>query len=476
MRKFIIRLSAASLALWSLAVWRPAAAALTLPAPADTTIRGGTYASTNFDADLLVTRASSDPTFVRKSLLDFDLTGAIPSGSVVQSATLTMTVHWGGAAASRAVGVFDVTTPFVASQATWDVASATRPWNTPGGDLGREWTRSSVPNGAGARATFDVTALVRAASTSSTPHARLALVDVDTLTSARDGYRDYFSSEATDPATRPSLAITTGAAPTPTALPAFSRVFIIMMENKEFADVIGSANAPYINSLASQYGLATSYTGVTHPSLPNYMALTGGFTFFTTDCITCRTSARHVVDQLVDSGRTWKAYMDSMPTACSTTDTSLYVQKHNPFAHYTDVVANTTRCVHHVVPFTQFSTDLAAGTLANFVWITPDMCHDMHNCPVSTGDQWLSQVVPSILASPTFNNAVLFLLWDEGTTTTGGGGRIPALVVSAFTPPGLRVSRPMNHYDTLRTIEDAWKLPPLGNAASATALGEFFKQ
>ena len=472
MLKSITRLAAASLCVWSIA-----GVAAPLPAPADTTIRGGTYASTNFDGDLLVTRASSDPTFVRKALLDFDLTGAIPSGSVVQSAALTMTVHWGGAVAARSVGVFDVTTPFVASQATWDVASATRPWNKPGGDLGREWTRTSVPNGAGARAAFDVTALVRAAATASPPHARLALVDVDTLTAARDGYRDYFGSEATDPATRPSLAITTGPAPTPSPspLPSFSRVFVIVMENKEFADVIGNAAAPYINSLASQYGLATAYTGVAHPSLPDYMALTGGQTFFTTDCITCRTPARHVVDQLVDSGRTWKAYMDSMPTACSTTDTSLYVQKHNPFAHYTDVVGDTTRCVRHVVPFTQFSADLSAGALANFVWITPDMCHDMHSCSVSAGDTWLSQVVPSILASPAFNNAVLFLLWDEGTTTTGGGGVIPAIVVSPFTPPGLRVSRPMNHYDTLRTIEDAWKLPPLGNAAAASALTEFFR-
>ena len=94
---------------------------------------------------------------------------------------------------------------------------------------------------------------------------------------------------------------------------------------------------------------------------------------------------------------------------------------------------------------------------------------------MSTGDTWLSQVVPSILASPSFNSAVLFLLWDEGTTTTGGGGRIPAIVVSPFTPPGLRVSRAMNHYDTLRTIEDAWGLPALGNAAGAAALTEFFR-
>src|SRR5207302_7396266 len=111
--------------------------------------------------------------------------------------------------------------------------------------------------------------------------------------------------------------------------------------------------------------------------------------------------------QVVDSGRHWKAYMESMPTPCSTTDTSLYVQKHNPFVHYDDVVKDPVRCRHHVVPYTQFATDLAANALPQFVWITPNMCHDMHSCSVSTGDTWLSRVVPRILASPAFNHSVL---------------------------------------------------------------------
>jgi hypothetical protein len=94
---------------------------------------------------------------------------------------------------------------------------------------------------------------------------------------------------------------------------------------------------------------------------------------------------------------------------------------------------------------------------------------------VRTGDTWLSKVVPQILRSPAFSNAVLFVLWDEGTSTVGGGGRIPGLVVSSSTPGGFRSSRAVNHYNVLRTIEDAWKLPPLGRAASATALKEFFR-
>jgi phosphatidylinositol-3-phosphatase len=138
-------------------------------------------------------------------------------------------------------------------------------------------------------------------------------------------------------------------------------------------------------------------------------------------------------------------------------------------------VKDAKRCNNHVVPFTQFSTDLNAGALPNFVWITPNMCNDMHNCSIATGDRWLSNLVPQILASPAFSNAVLFLLWDEGTTSAGGGGRIPALVVSQSTPAGFRSAAPLNHYNVLRTIEDAWRLPPLGHAASATAMGEFFR-
>jgi acid phosphatase len=305
----------------------------------------------------------------------------------------------------------------------------------------------------------------------------MALLDAGALTDARGGYREFYGTEASDATNRPVLTVSySSSTSTPTtSMPPLSRVFVIVMENKEYTQVIGSSSAPYINSLASHFGLATSFTGVTHPSLPNYMALTGGQTVFTSDCIGCTTSARHLVDQVADSGRTWKAYMDSMTTACQTTDTSLYVQKHNPFVHYDDVVKDATRCRNHVVPFTNFATDLAAGKLPSFVWITPDMCHDMHNCSIQTGDTWLSKQLPPILASPSFNNAALFLLWDEGTTTTGGGGRIPALVISSYTKPGFRSSRALNHYNVLRTIEDAWKLPALGHAAGVTAMTEFFQ-
>jgi acid phosphatase len=459
-----------------------AATAVTLQAPGspvqDVTIRGGSYAATNEEGGLLATRLSSDPTYTRRALLDFDTQSKIPAGSTILSATLTLTVHWGGSDASRRVGVYALNTPFVASQATWDVASATTPWRTPGGDLGTRYASVSVTNKPGAAVSFDVASLVQAQlRASGAHHVRMELVDVDSLSNARAGYRDYYSSEASSSSVRPRLVITIGSSSSgggSAAIPRFSHVFVIVMENHEYSQIIGSSAAPFTNSLARQYGLLTDYTAVTHPSLPNYMALTGGRTVFTSDCSGCTTSARSVVDEAVDSGRTWKAYMESMPAVCTTTDSGQYVQKHDPFIHYTDVVGDTPRCDHHVVPMTSLSSDLASGSVANYVWITPNTCHDMHDCSVATGDAWLSKMVPQITSSPAFANSVLFLLWDEGTTNVGGGGQVAAVVVSPWTPAGLRWAGQANHYSLLRTIEDAWGLSPLGNSANATALTGLF--
>ena len=444
---------------------------------ADTVIRGGTFAATNFDGDLLVTRSSSDPTYDRRSLMDFDTSTTIPAGATIQSATLTVTVHWGGTDSTRQVGVYPVTRSFVASQATWDIAANNSPWTHSGGDLGARVTAGNVPNAAGARASFNITALVQAAVNSSgSRRTRLALVDVDSLTNAKAGYRDYYSTAATNAALRPRLVVTYGGQTT-TGLPNFSHVFVILFENHEFGQIIGSAAAPFFNALARNFGLGTSYDGIMHPSLPNYMALTAGKTVFTSDCQGCVTPAANIADQVEQSGRTWRAYMETMPAPCTTTDSGAYAQKHNPFVHYTDIVDNKARCDANVIPKTPLLGHLSTGDIADYTWITPNLCNDMHDCSVATGDAWLKKYVTAILASPGWDaNSVIFITFDEGTSATGGGGRVPLIVVSPRTRPGTVVSATYNHYNLLATIEQAWKLPGLGHAAGVASMKEFFNK
>lgn len=262
------------------------------------------------------------------------------------------------------------------------------------------------------------------------------------------------------------------AGPASAQLPPIDRVFIIAFENREISDVVGAPSAPYLNSLIAQYGVATNYTSGQHPSLPNYMAVTGGQPAFTINCNDCRTDGPSIADSIEASGRTWTAYMEGMSGTCGTVDEGLYAVRHNPFVHYSSIANNPARC-SRIVPFGRFASDLSAGTLSNYVWITPDLCHDMHDCDISAGDAWLQSLVPSIVASPSFANAMLVIWWDEGTTDVGGGGKMPLIVISPRTPRGTASAAPSGHYDVLRTIEELWNLPLLGQSASARPLFEF---
>jgi hypothetical protein len=165
--------------------------------------------------------------------------------------------------------------------------------------------------------------------------------------------------------------------------------------------------------------------------------------------------------------------MEDMPGVCVASDSGLYAAKHNPFVHYANIVNNPGRCNAHVVPFTSFYDDLRAGTLPSFTWITPNLCSDMHDCGVASGDQWLASVVPQIIGTADFGTSVLFIVWDEGESNIGGGGLVPLVVVSPAVQ-SVRSTQSANHYDLLRTITDAFQVSPLGNAASGRPLTEFF--
>jgi phosphatidylinositol-3-phosphatase len=265
--------------------------------------------------------------------------------------------------------------------------------------------------------------------------------------------------------------------PATPAVPDFDHIFVIIMENHSFSQIIGSEDAPYISELASTYGLAANYTAVSHPSLPNYLALTGGDTFgVATDCTDCFQNAPNLAaDRLTPASKTWRAYMESMPQPAYVGDAYPYMQKHDPFVYYDDIRTNPAEFAN-VVPCTQLATDLAsAASTPDFGWITPNMLDDMHDGTVAQGDTWLSQNVAALLSSPAFTTrrSLLFITWDENDDSSGN--QVPTLVIADGVPKGFRSDVAYTHYSLLRTIESAWNLAPLtANDAAASPMADFF--
>ena len=324
----------------------------------------------------------------------------------------------------------------------------------------------------------------------------------------------------------------------------FQHIFVIMMENHSYSEVIGNtADAPFTSSLASQAAVAANYYGVTHPSLPNYLAtISGDFQHIFDDCaagptVTCAPeefgptsgytngqewltpaqitratntahwfSDRTIVDQLEAHGLTWKAYMQSMPYTGFTgaaypiingKPVQLYVQKHNPFDYFPAIVNNPSR-LQKIVPYTQFDQDLDSGNVANFVWISPDTCNDMHGISPSSavalgnpacgypasgldhsiiklGDNFLRSAVGEITDSHVWKTtkSALVIMWDENDYTSAngcchspvgvdghilGGASAPALVLTSRDQEQFFSSTPYNHYSLLATIEQLWGL------------------
>lgn len=253
-----------------------------------------------------------------------------------------------------------------------------------------------------------------------------------------------------------------------TADASFDHIVIIVEENKPSSQIIGNPAAPYINKLASDYSLATNYFAVAHPSLPNYLALTSGTTAgITNDCnppsASCQALVKNIVDEIERSGRTWKFYGESMPNPCGMLNSGDYAVKHNPFVYYPAIRDDAKRCAQHDVPFSQFADDLkSVGTLPDYVFISPNLCNDMHNCPVATGDAWLARYAPQILQSPAFTTqrSLLVITWDEGDNLDN---HIPAIFAGSAAKKGYQSNTVYTHYSLLHTIEQVWKLAPLTN-------------
>ena len=259
------------------------------------------------------------------------------------------------------------------------------------------------------------------------------------------------------------------------------------MENHSFGDIVGNtAQAPYINTLASECGLTTNYHNVSHPSLPNYIALTSGLSGrdlkpFNSDCSPskkCSTSAPSIFGQ----GETWKAYEESMPGNCAPSNSGEYAVRHNPPPYYTTLAG----CSTFDVPYTQLATDLTSSALPAFSFITPNLIDDMHDGTIQDGDTWLANNLPTILTSPeyTSGSTAVFITWDEGTggktgencatNTTDASCLVATIVVSPSTPVGSTSATLFNHYSLLGTAEQLLSLPALGAAASAPTMTSAF--
>jgi hypothetical protein len=282
------------------------------------------------------------------------------------------------------------------------------------------------------------------------------------------------------------LVTTGGPCGTATSAPTYSHVVWIWMENHSYGDIIGnSAQAPYINSLASRCGLATNYHNISHPSLPNYVAGTSGLALsslskFDNDCSPskrCSTSAPSIFGQ----GESWKAYEESMPSNCDRSNSGEYAVRHDPPPYYTTLSGCSTKDV----PYTQLASDLANNTLPAFSFITPDLIDDMHDGTISDGDTWLANNLPTILNSSEYQggNTAVFVTWDEGeggssndcaANTTDVGCHVATIVVSPSTPAGSSSATLFNHYSLLGTAEQLLGLPALGQAGSYPTMTSAF--
>ncbi|MFD0408708.1 alkaline phosphatase family protein [Kitasatospora sp. NPDC127116] len=247
------------------------------------------------------------------------------------------------------------------------------------------------------------------------------------------------------------------------ALPTPDHIVVVVMENHAYTQVIGSSSAPYINNTLKAGGAnLTQSFGITHPSEPNYYALFSGSTQGTVDdsCVTVGGfQAANLASEVIAAGKTWGSYNESLPSQGSTVCSSgSYAQKHNPWFGFGNVPLGSAKT------FAQFPTDYS--TLPNVSFVVPNLCSDMHDCSVGTGDTWIKNNLGAYATWAQTHNSLLVVTFDEDNKLSGN--RIPTVIYGAHVTPGSSSATTYNHYNVLRTLEDlAGASGHAGNAASA---------
>lgn len=289
-----------------------------------------------------------------------------------------------------------------------------------------------------------------------------------------------------------AIALVTGCAPNNPGVPGSPAVthprldgtiFTIVFENENADRVLVPENANFY-ALSQTYGRADAYVTAVHPSLANYIVMTSGETHGITASDDPATNVAiegsdNLADQLDGGGVPWRAYMESMGEPCRMESREPYRANHDPFLYYTSMASDPARCAEHVVDFDErFAEDLASDAY-RFMWITPNQCHNGHNCPMASADAFLGEVLEQILASPGYRaGGAIFILFDEGhLRILDAGANIPAIVVSdRLVLPGYVTDTRFDHRSYLATIEDIFGLDRLPTTVDATPLGEFFEQ
>jgi hypothetical protein len=283
-----------------------------------------------------------------------------------------------------------------------------------------------------------------------------------------------------------------------TPLSNIHHVFVIVMENHDWSSISPSA-APYINNTLLKIGAhANNYhnipiaLGSLHPSEPNYMWLEGGtnvypnFTFTTdnnSSSSNSTNSVAHLATLLSGHGLSWKGYQENMSAGtCPISSSGQYAAKHNPFVFFQDIsgnppLANNANCASHysVLTAATLQNDLNSGNVASYNFLTPNLCNDMHDCSVATGDTWLSTYIPIIMNSALYKkDGAIFITWDEGGS---GNNPIGMIMLSPYIKQNYSNSIQYSHASMVKTVEDIFGLTPyVGHAADSSTLNlaDFF--
>lgn len=248
---------------------------------------------------------------------------------------------------------------------------------------------------------------------------------------------------------------------------------VVLLENENADSVIGNKQAPYLNALAKQGATMTQSYAITHPSQPNYIALFSGSTQGVTSNA-CPKSFRGVPNlgsQLRTAKLSFTGYSESMPNPgykdCAASNHGDYRRKHNPWVNFDNLPASVNQ------PFSAFPRNFS--TLPDVSFVVPNMCHNMHDCPVSTGDVWMRDHLDAYAQWAKTHNSLLVVTFDEdGNSKAANKNKIPTLIVGGPVRPGPS-AEPMTHYTLLRTIEAAYGLPGLGQAATVEPLRSIWK-